>query len=227
MMNSRPILTRVAVGAIVAMLAASPVVADITMTFEHMIDQQLIGTGYAGVSFVTNSSGSDWVARDATTGNYNVSSYPSGTSWGTGNYWIYGTVSATLGLDNTGNDGDILFDNQDATYVELGYTAFNSSGGTALWLEAYDAGGNLLDTDTGVSNLRYADGNAGGPGTLRVDWDGSNLIAYVTVHDSGNFWTIDDITTDATDIEQIPAPGAILLGTLGLGMVGWLKRRVA
>ena len=66
-----------------------------------------------------------------------------------------------------------------------------------------------------------------GPGTLRVDWNGTDHIAYVTVHDSGNYWTIDDIKTNATGISAIPAPGAALLGVMGLGMVGLVRRRRA
>ena len=125
-------------------------------------------------------------------------------------------------MDYTGNDGVIAFDNQDATYVELGYCSSSE-----LWLEAYDAGGNLIDQDSGLANLRYTNSNESGPGTLRVDWDGSNYIAYVNVHDSGNFWVVDNIQTDASGIviNPVPVPGAIALSGLGVGLVNWLRRR--
>jgi hypothetical protein len=81
-----------------------------------------------------------------------------------------------------------------------------------------------MASDSGPSNLRP--GNVTGPDTLRVDWNGTDPIAYVRVHDSGNFWLVDDIKTDASGITVVPAPAAVLLGMMGLGLVGWLKRRV-
>lgn len=46
-----------------------------------------------------------------------------------------------------------------------------------------------------------------------------------------NLWTIDD-AGNATDIQthlisSVPAPGAAVLGFLGIGIIGWLKRRLA
>jgi len=56
------------------------------------------------------------------------------------------------------------------------------------------------------------------PGTLGTTWaygiDGSNIVGY--------YW---DGHGYRGFIYAIPAPGAILLGSIGLGLVGWLKRR--
>lgn len=220
-------MTRTILSAVAALLlltvTAGSAFADITMTFEQFrggLDQTPVGTFYKGISFESGAGGSDWIACLVESGTYNASSWPSGEQWGGGTYWVNDYVSATTALDYTGDDGIISFDNKDATYVELNYAA--NAGG--LYLEAYDENDNLLDSAYGAPNLRYINGNESGPGTLRVD--STDPIAYVIVHDSGNYWTVDNITTDASGITVIPAPAAILLGMVGLGVVGWLKRRV-
>jgi len=212
-------------GLMMTVVSAVPAMANITMTFEEFVgaDQTPVATFYSGITFQSGGSGSDWLGRDANANLYNVSSWPSGTQFLGGNYWILGEGFATTALDQTGNDGKIIFDNGDATFVELAYSA-----STQFTLEAYDAANNLLDSDSGAANLRYADGNAGGPGTLHVDWNGTDHIAYVIVHDTGNFWLVDDITTDASGITTagvIPAPAAVWLGAAGLGLVGLIRRR--
>lgn len=48
---------------------------------------------------------------------------------------------------------------------------------------------------------------------------GSNLY-------NGSNWGIGDHTGFKVCLDTIPAPGAVLLGMLGLGLVGWVKRRI-
>jgi len=42
----------------------------------------------------------------------------------------------------------------------------------------------------------------------------------VTSSGTGKYWLIDDIS-----VTPIPAPGAIMLGSIGISLVGWLRRR--
>ncbi len=207
--------------AVSVLVVCAAVQADITMTFEEFVgfNGSPISTFYSGISFTAAGSGQEWVAGEAQY--YNTSSWPSGTAYNAGNYWLYDNVFAWTEV--FGGDGKIAFDDENATFVEIGYAS-----GSAFYLEAFDQFGNLLDSDTGSANLRYANGNESGPGTLRVDWNGTDYISYVLVHDSGNAWCIDNVRTDASGIiipPTIPAPGALLLGSMGMGLVGWMRRR--
>jgi hypothetical protein len=92
-----------------------------------------------------------------------------------------------------------------SNYVEAWYTS-----GSTFYLEAYDSSDNLLTSASGPSNL----------GTNSLISVNAGNIAYVIFHDSGDFWTVDDLA-----YQPVPAPGAILLGSIGVGLVGWLRRR--
>jgi hypothetical protein len=82
--------------------------------------------------------------------------------------------------------------------------------------------------------------SAGGPETLSVYNSGGvllesyvltpgvNIYAVITrptydisrIELAGEFFAADDL-----QFNTIPAPGAVLLGTIGVGLVGWLRRR--
>jgi hypothetical protein len=97
-----------------------------------------------------------------------------------------------------------------ANYVEMWYTTTTTS---TFYLEAYDSSDNLLASSTGQYNK----------GTNSFISVSADNIAYVKLHDSGNYFTIDDFGYETGAV--IPAPGAILLSGIGIGIVGWLRRR--
>lgn len=183
----------------------------ILITFEEGLgkDSTAINNQYTGITFVGALTGQSWLYTDATTGKYNASSWPSGTIWGTGNYWINDLVAAWT--SDTGGSGKIAFTSQNATYVDVNYSAAG-----AFYLDAYNASNEKIASDSGPANLRYANGNASGPGTLHVEAPTGQLIAYVIVHDTGNYWIVDNVSTDATDIRPagVPEPSSLVVFSL-------------
>jgi len=92
------------------------------------------------------------------------------------------------------------------------------TGNTDVTLKAYASDGSLLGSaSTGGANYVGAGTGLSPNIFLSVSAPG---IAYVEFSDTGNTYVVDDFTFQA-----IPAPGAILLGGIGVGLVGWLRRR--
>jgi hypothetical protein len=102
-----------------------------------------------------------------------------------------------------------------ATQVSIDFIASDGSDTNAT-LNAFDAGDNLVDTV--VAPGPYSTYQVV---TLTVT---APNIAYITAKgdpiNQFDNWALDNLS-----YEPIPAPGAILLGGIGLGFVGWLRRR--
>ena len=157
------------------------------MDFEDGVDEDPIRSTIPGMAFTT-TEGFDWVYGDQQNSIYNVQPAPD-TS---GPYASNQDFFAWLGP----NQGQGRIDFTDATFKTVG---FSYSSESTTYLEAYDAGGTLVDEASAAGNL-----GTGQLGRLQVQGD----IAYVIVHDTGNFWLIDDLfVTDALAAAQARVPG--------------------
>jgi hypothetical protein len=71
----------------------------------------------------------------------------------------------------------------------------------------------------------------GGAGGSVLFWgiiDTDNLFTSVSIGNTGagvDYFGFDEMTIGSLEQVIIPAPGAILLGSIGVGLVGWLRRR--
>jgi hypothetical protein len=150
--------------------------------FEGLSEGQTLGEVIYGVKFTTTDS-QDWRVGTWSSNNYN-GKYPS-----RGMYTSQGDAWAWLGPSQ--GSGIITFTKGKATYFScLVSTASN------VQVDAYDANGQLIAT-SGVAR------NNLGTGTMdRITVTSPyRNIQYVVVHDSGNYWLIDCISTDAPGVE--------------------------
>jgi hypothetical protein len=141
------------------------------MDFENGVDEVPIRSTIPGMTFTT-TMGYDWVYGDIRTGNYNVNPY------GSCYYECYGDFFAWLGP----NQGMGRIDFVGATATSIGMLTSTHYG---TYLDAYDSSDNLMASDYAGANTQT--------GTMsEIEVSGSN-IAYVIVHDTGNYWLIDDL----------------------------------
>ncbi len=87
-----------------------------------------------------------------------------------------------------------------------------------LFLSAYDAGDTFLN---GYTDQLQA--NVFGGYTLTVASPGIKYVLFGSTGDYNNSVYFDVFTFDAGS--TVPAPAALVLGSLGAGLVGWLRRR--
>lgn len=206
----------------ICMLAASPSYAWF-LDFEFGLGQDgsVITTGIPGLQF-SNTAGFDWTYGDANSNNYNVQNQFAET-WNGAYFYMEDYVFAWLGPSQ--GSGRIDFLGGDGSYFTTGYCSASD-----FYLEAYDADDNLIDMAQGPSNYTLDDQTPGaGLDYLTVN-SGSNNIAYVLVHDTGNQWLIDNVSGDASGVTPpgVPEPTTILLlgsGLLGLGVIRRKKQQ--
>jgi hypothetical protein len=151
--------------------------------FEGMSDSQTLGEVIPGVKFV-NTGGQDWLVSNILTGNYN-GKYPNGQ------YTLQGNCCAWLGP--TQGQGKIIFTQGKATYFSCLTSTFSG-----ITVDAYDENDNfIVSSGMCASNL-----DTGEMSRLTVISPYRN-IQYVIVHDTGNLWIIDCISTDAPGVDLL------------------------
>lgn len=144
--------------------------------FEEGTDGAVIRSTIPGLEFTT-TLGLDWIYGDIRTGKYNV--YP----YGHQGYETNGNFFAWLGV--WGDQGRIDFPKGTATYISV--LVSTSSG---VKMDAYDVDGKFLATSGWAENNLHTRTFT----RLTIEAPG---MAYVIVHDTGNYWLIDDLCTDA------------------------------
>ena len=150
------------------------------MDFELGIEEAEIESTIPGLKFTT-TQGINWRYADIRTGKYNVPTYATN-----------GNFIAWLGV--YGDKGVITFTGGTSSYVSVLVSTYSG-----VTLDAYDADGNFLATSGWATNNLYT----GTFTRLTVEAEG---LAYVEIHDTGNYWIMDDLCTDAPPTCQ-PVPG--------------------
>ena len=126
--------------------------------------------------------------------------YGSSYGWGISNGW------QSDGGQNA-ESGTVIFTNP-TPYVTIDWVDLGSN---QIHVWAYDSGNSLLDSFIGPATSS----NDSGTTTLS-----GGLISYMTFNDDGGNVAIANMT-----YAPIPAPGALLLGSMGMGIVGWSKSK--
>jgi hypothetical protein len=128
-----------------------------------------------------------------------------------------GSTGNTFDVRQTGGESwsSLTFD-FDPKYEVKSISFIYGGNDFSIDIEALDSSATVLDS----LSESTINGASAGPATLYAG--SGNSIKTLRWEDPDNlaFAALDNIT-----LEVIPAPGAILLGSIGVGVVGWLRRR--
>lgn len=165
--------------------------------FEEGTDGAVILSTIPGLTF-TMTGGYDWKYIDVRTGDYNLRSLTD-PSQNYGHYVCNGYFIAWLGVSQ--DSGRIDFTMGTASYFSVLVTC-----NTNFAVDAYDTNDNLIAT-SGVAASNYE------TYTFTRCTIQEPGMAYVICHNSGNFWGIDDLVTDAPGVPYQVIP-EVPLGTI-------------
>jgi hypothetical protein len=134
----------------------------------------------------------------------------------TGSYHHEGFFFMWAGTEANAQGVKIDFTNNDGTWFQTGYSSYHN-----FYINAYLTDGSMI-TSSGSSNtdspMDY----------LRVDATAGQFIDYVVLHDSGNYWLVDNLSGDTSGVNPaVPEPSTLLLLGGGLLGLGFARKRFA
>ncbi|MCF7957427.1 MAG: hypothetical protein K9M57_03155 [Phycisphaerae bacterium] len=143
-------------------------------------------------------------------------------SWGLASNGVWGYGRTYVTMSQTVKPATLLFSFNDAPVSAVGAIMNYAPGrGVNLAISAYDAGMNLLEGYNVTALANIITPGLTNAGAFRGIDRGVNDIKYFTV--TGFLPVVDDLTFTRTS--TVPAPGALILGSLGCGLVGWMRKR--
>lgn len=186
---------------LLVLMSAGAANAAFTLTFDELPTQPVDGLSYMGVTFgfkVNQVSSTDAVYNDIGPGNLTYLQDPV----------LEGTTAGVLTLQFANPTDQLEFGIALNSYDDVA---------SAYVVRLYDPSYELIGVYSGnTSPLElWSEGQFTYSGDKKI-----SLAAIGFNEQAANRFAIDNLT-----INPIPAPGAVLLGSIGLGLVSWLRRR--
>lgn len=206
-------------------LTTAPAEATVTFDFEAATaggdgDDKIASANQRVTSYMTSVYGS---AVTATGGAVWSNDALTGLDW-TGNdtQWLrsWGDASTPVGGTKTAGAFQISFDVVPIVKISSDFYVFEDTEGADFTVKAYTSsyGDRYSPIASALVNQQSWDFGIGSDSFFMSFGSPVSLLVF---SDSG--WN--DVAIDNLAVSPIPAPGAILLGGIGIGLVGWLKRR--